>query len=334
MRFVKPAVWIVLAFLILGLPASSPAQVAVGISVHVGPPVLPVYVQPVIPAPGYIWTPGYWAYGPNGYYWVPGVWVEPPTVGLLWTPGYWGWAGGLYVWHGGYWGPHVGFYGGINYGFGYGGVGFAGGYWRGGAFYYNRAVANVGAGTTIVHNTYNTTVVNNNTTVNRTAFNGGPGGIQSRPTSAELAAAKENHVQPTSIQAQHQQAASSNHALLASVNHGQPAVAATSKPGVFKGAGVVSSRPASPTQASTNAAVNRNAASVNSQTTAHTTTQAQATPKTTQPTNGAPSNAAHPAVAQSQNQQHPQPQAKPQPQPQQHQAPQHQSGEQGKPHKP
>ena len=24
----------------------------------------------------------------------------------------------------GYWGPHVGFYGGINYGYGYGGVGY------------------------------------------------------------------------------------------------------------------------------------------------------------------------------------------------------------------
>jgi hypothetical protein len=43
----------------------------------------------------------------------------------------------------GYWGPHVGFYGGINYGFGYGGVGFFGGEWRGGAFAYNTAVMNV-----------------------------------------------------------------------------------------------------------------------------------------------------------------------------------------------
>ena len=31
----------------------------------------------------------------------------------------------------GYWGPHVGYYGGVNYGFGYMGVGFAGGAWRG-----------------------------------------------------------------------------------------------------------------------------------------------------------------------------------------------------------
>ena len=78
-----------------------------------------------------------------GYYWVPGVWVQPPSVGLLWTPAWWGWENGAYLFHAGYWGPHVGFYGGINYGFGYGGVGFFGGEWRGGAFFYNRTVANV-----------------------------------------------------------------------------------------------------------------------------------------------------------------------------------------------
>jgi len=85
------------------------------------------------------WTPGYWTYGDAGYFWVPGVWVQPPSVRLLWTPGYWGCAGGVYGWHGGYWGPHIGFYGGVNYGFGYGGE------WRGGVFAYNGAVANFGS---------------------------------------------------------------------------------------------------------------------------------------------------------------------------------------------
>jgi hypothetical protein len=47
------------------------------------PPELPVYEQPPIPAPGYIWAPGYWGIGPTGYYWVPGTWVEPSAVGLL-----------------------------------------------------------------------------------------------------------------------------------------------------------------------------------------------------------------------------------------------------------
>ena len=81
-----------------------------------------------------MWTPGYWAYGDDGYYWVPGTWVPAPYVGALWTPGYWGWGGGLYVWHPGYWGPHVGYYGGVNYGFGYMGIGFVGGMWAGSAF--------------------------------------------------------------------------------------------------------------------------------------------------------------------------------------------------------
>ena len=57
--------------------------------------------------------------GGGGYYWVPGTWVQPPRVGVLWTPGYWGFVGGVYAFHAGYWGPHVGFYGGVNYGFGY-----------------------------------------------------------------------------------------------------------------------------------------------------------------------------------------------------------------------
>src|ERR1700689_2887834 len=119
---------VLLFFFLCLAPAASFAQLA--ISVHIGPPVLPVYEQPLCPTNGYLWTPGYWGYGPLGYYWVPGVWVAPPRAGVLWTPGYWGFAGGLYNWHAGYWGPHVGFYGGVKYGFGYGGIGFFGGEWR------------------------------------------------------------------------------------------------------------------------------------------------------------------------------------------------------------
>src|SRR6202171_2598830 len=118
--------------LMLSFSPASSAQVAVGISVRIGPPALPVYVQPLCPGPGYFWTPGYWAWSDDdGYYWVPGTWVIAP-VGMLWTPGYWAFSDGFYGWHAGYWGPHVGFYGGINYGFGYGGVGFWGGRWGGG----------------------------------------------------------------------------------------------------------------------------------------------------------------------------------------------------------
>src|SRR5271170_7194302 len=196
------------------MPSPAAAQIAVGISVHVGPPAIPVYVQPACPTEGYLWTPGYWSYGDAGYYWVPGVWVSPPRAGVLWTPGYWGFAGGVYGWHGGYWGPHVGFYGGVNYGFGYGGVGFAGGEWRGGHFAYNTAVVNVN------------TAVNN-----RASFNGGPGGTSATPTAEERAAANEPHVQPTSEQMSHEHTASMDKSNFASVNHGRPANPAMSKVG-------------------------------------------------------------------------------------------------------
>src|SRR6266853_6966443 len=215
MRIARFIYSLFLAVGLLAIPAQSKAQAAVGISVQFGPPVLPVYAQPFCPGPGYIWTPGYWAYGPDGYFWVPGTWAYPPEVGLLWTPGYWAFEDDLYVWSPGYWGPEVGFYGGINYGFGYTGVGFFGGYWRGGNYYYNRAVTNVDV--TVVHNTYNTTVINNNTN-NHVSYNGGPGGMSAQPTSTEMAAARQHHVQMTSTQAQRQQAASTNRELRASVN--------------------------------------------------------------------------------------------------------------------
>src|ERR1700726_4025946 len=138
MRIARLIGLILTTVLVSMIPIQSRAQVAVGISVQIGPPALPVYEQPICPGAGYLWTPGYWAYGDDGYYWVPGTWVVAPTVGFLWTPGYWGWGGGGYFWHAGYWGPHVGFYGGVNYGFGYVGVGYLGGGWEGGHFAYNR----------------------------------------------------------------------------------------------------------------------------------------------------------------------------------------------------
>ena len=146
-----PGIWVsgllmigLLALAVFAAPTTSrAASIAVGVSVGIAPPPIPVYAQPVCPGPGYLWTPGYWAYDPaGGYYWVPGTWVMAPAPGLLWTPGYWGWGGAAFVWHAGCWGSHVGFYGGINYGFGYLGVGFVGGEWRGGTFFYNRAVTN------------------------------------------------------------------------------------------------------------------------------------------------------------------------------------------------
>jgi len=235
MRIARLLFSLVLVAGILAIPAPSHAQVAVGVSIRLGPPALPVYAQPICPGAGYMWIPGYWAYGDDGYFWVPGTWVLAPEPGLLWTPGYWGWNEGFYVWHGGYWGPRVGFYGGINYGFGYTGVGFFGGSWRGGNYYYNRSVTNVNV--TVIHNTYNTTVVNN-TTINRTSFNGGRGGIDARPNREEMAAEHERHVSMTGEQNRHFEAARGDRRFLASENHGRPDIAATPRSGEFKGHGI------------------------------------------------------------------------------------------------
>ncbi len=222
---------LLLAAAVLAIPAASFAGIF--ISVGIAPPPLPVYAQPAIPAPGYLWTPGYWAWGPAGYYWVPGTWVQPPQVGVLWTPGYWGWGGGAYIFHAGYWGPHIGFYGGVNYGFGYGGVGYEGGYWNHGVFAYNRSVNNIS--NVHITNVYNRTVVNN-VTVNRTSYNGGTGGVRAEPTAQEQAAARENHIQPTSAQVQHVDQARTNPELRASENGGKPSIAATARPNDFKSA--------------------------------------------------------------------------------------------------
>jgi len=211
--------------------APAKAGVAIGISVGIAPPPLPVYVQPPIPAPGYLWTPGYWGYGEAGYYWVPGVWVRPPAVGLLWTPGYWGFAGGVYGWHVGYWGPHVGFYGGVNYGFGYGGIGFVGGTWRGGAFAYNTAVTNIS--NTHITNVYNERVVNENS--NRASFNGA-GGVTRAANPEEQRFGAEQHTQATANQLEHETAAGQDRGQLASVNHGKPATMAAADNGAYRAA--------------------------------------------------------------------------------------------------
>ena len=204
------------ALLFAGLPlASSFAQI--GISVAIAPPEIPIYEQPYCPTEGYIWTPGYWAYA-DDYYWVPGVWVAPPRVGLLWTPGYWGYDGSRYAFNEGYWGPSVGFYGGINYGFGYGGQGYYGGEWAGDTFRYNTAVTRVN--TSVIHNTYvNKEVVKN--TGSRASFNG-PGGATAKPTAQEQAAAKANHVPATSAQQSRVEAAKKDPALHLANNHGKP----------------------------------------------------------------------------------------------------------------
>src|SRR3974390_628509 len=88
---------LLIALALLALPAVSPAQVSIGVSVSFAPPELPVYEQPICPGDGYIWTPGYWAWDGYDYYWVPGTWVLAPEVGFFWTPAWWGSGGRGYI---------------------------------------------------------------------------------------------------------------------------------------------------------------------------------------------------------------------------------------------
>ena len=190
------------------------------------PPPLPEYSQPPCPGDNYLWTPGYWSYASEGYYWVPGVWVVAPYVGALWTPPYWGYANDRYLWHSGFWGSYIGFYGGIDYGFGYTGRGYYGGRWQGNQFDYNSSVNNVNVG--VVHNVYNYRVAN--VTNSRVSYNGGNGGIGLQPTAPENAALRERRMAPVAAQVEHARQAAGNRAQFASVNHGRPAQAALPQP--------------------------------------------------------------------------------------------------------
>ena len=214
------------------IPASSKAGVF--ISVGIAPPPLPVVAvddQPPCPEPGWIWTPGYWAYGDDGYYWVPGTWVPAPEPGLLWTPGYWGWNAGLYAWHPGYWGPHVGYYGGVNYGFGYFGLGFVGGMWRGHDFVYNTAVWRVNR--TVIRNVYEDRRVIENHEVVRdrhVSYSGGPGGIRHDPDRDERDAFHDHHWGASQVQSQHESAARGDRGNYFNNNHGAPSHTFVARP--------------------------------------------------------------------------------------------------------
>ncbi|MGD0913714.1 MAG: hypothetical protein ABR928_17600 [Terracidiphilus sp.] len=207
------------------------------------PPPLPEYVQPPCPGDGYMWEPGYWASSPQGYYWVPGAWVESPYTGALWTPGYWGFYTGRYWFHPGHWGLHIGYYGGINYGFGYIGVGYEGGYWNAGHFTYNRFYNNINDRR--VHNAYrydagnraaagrdayNRESPNRENNNSRASFHGGTGGTQFRPQASEAAAWREPTAARMNTQVQHEQRFQSNRGQFANTNHGQPARPSISRP--------------------------------------------------------------------------------------------------------
>ena len=61
-----------LACILLVLAGSACLRAQISLSITVGPPPIPVYVQPPCPDNGYTFAPGYWALGEDGYFWVPG----------------------------------------------------------------------------------------------------------------------------------------------------------------------------------------------------------------------------------------------------------------------
>lgn len=233
MQVLRAARFLLFSLLVSVVPASMSAQLLVSINVGFAPPMLPVYEQPICPQPNLMWTPGYWAYDQNlgDYFWVPGAWVPAPYEGAMWTPPYWGWDGGMYGFHDGYWGDSVGYYGGVNYGFGFGGIGFAGGEWRGHDFAYNTAVVHVDE--RIVHVTYvdeNVVRVGIVSNPNHIAYNGGPSGIQHTATAGEQTASRETHVAPTTVQTQHAATAEGDKGSFSKTNGGRPANVVAAKP--------------------------------------------------------------------------------------------------------
>jgi VHL beta domain/WXXGXW repeat (2 copies) len=295
----------------VGIFETVPQSVVDNGSVAIAPPEIPVYEQPSPPDEDLVWTPGYWDWSEDGsdYYWVPGTWAAAPIVGYLWTPGYWVARSGVFAWHAGYWGPHVGFYGGINYGHGYFGHGYVGGSWRDGHMMYNSAVINLA--NFRANHTYSQPVPNY---ASRPQPSYSSGGVQ--PSAAELAAAAEYHIPPTSAQLQQLHTARDNPALRARANNGHPSFGAISRSGEFSNpatpqvrhAGTLSithvTPPLSPAPAATTGIAKKAAPATPA------TARAQNQPRTPQP------------QAQSQPQEHAaQSPAEPQPAPQETQQP-------------
>ncbi len=182
-----------------------------------------------VPGPGYVWTPGYWAYNNVDYYWVPGTWVEPPQIGYLWTPAFF---------HRGYWASAWAFMAASIMATAIPVAALKAAAGTTVSFFYNRAVTNVTD--TRITNVYDKTVVINENS--RISYNGGRGGREVRPTAEEEAIAREPHMPATRLQTEHLRAASVNGEGFASLNHGRPAIAATARPGDFKGPGVLPTR--------------------------------------------------------------------------------------------
>jgi hypothetical protein len=200
-------------------------------------------VQPAIPAQGYLWVPGFWARRKSvpDYFWVPGTWVQPPRLGLLWTPPYWSRVDGGYAFHSGYWAEEVGFYGGIDYGYGYGGDGYQGGRWENGTLSYNRAANNANNIASLdTANVHDQALTPDNKAV-RISFNGGRRGVAAQPTKHQETLGGAKNVGATVEQQKHLELSAMDRLMYSKLNNGEPGVAATPDAGVSDGVGITRS---------------------------------------------------------------------------------------------
>src|SRR5580704_9698258 len=55
---------------------------------YYGPPAPRVERYGYAPGPGYLWTPGYYAWAGSSYTWIGGRWVLPPRPHAVWVPGH------------------------------------------------------------------------------------------------------------------------------------------------------------------------------------------------------------------------------------------------------
>ena len=83
-------------------PVASHADSRVSVGITVGPPTPPVVMQPVAPAPGYVWAPGYYGWNGYQYIWVSGRWIAP-RPGYVWVADRWEQRGPHWQHMHGYW---------------------------------------------------------------------------------------------------------------------------------------------------------------------------------------------------------------------------------------
>jgi hypothetical protein len=104
--------------------APLPAMAQTDFQLYIGSaPPAPMYERAPAVRRGYVWSPGYWAWGGHRHHWVPGSYVvERP--GYVYAPPSWRERGGRWYLQEGYWNPQVAMRGGERY---YGGDRYYGG---------------------------------------------------------------------------------------------------------------------------------------------------------------------------------------------------------------